>query len=163
MTRLERYRLRLEELEAKRNQFMRQGKYMQMQKLDAELTEVRKLIEEAEKYSPKPIRELVSMDKIQQSGLIPALIECHLAADYLNDCCYTVNDIIKGMGFSPASIIPDLKEIISKSNVFASLLCDRSEQLGDLLVRNDTLIAALHKKTLGHISQRLSRDKHKSA
>ena len=154
MTRLERYRQQLSELEARRNQFMRQGKYMQMHKLEDELNEVRKHIAEAENYEAKPIKELVSMDEIHESGLIPALMECHLAADYLNSCSCEVKDIIKKMGFRAVSIIPDINEIISRTNAFASVLCEKNEVLRDMLLDNDTLINALHKKTLSYIAQR---------
>lgn len=156
MTKLERYKQKLAELEAKRNELMRQGKYMQMQRLSADIENVKKLIKQAESYEPKPIRELVAMDKIHESGIIPALIECHLAADYLAACAYNVNDIIEGLGFKAVSIIPELKELIRKSNSFASQLCSKSELLSDMLIDNETLINALHKKTIHYIDQRVS-------
>lgn len=154
MTRLERYRQQLMELEAKRNQFMRQGKYMQMRQLDVDLEQVREHIREAEAYEAKPIKELISMDEIHESGLIPALMESHLAADYLAACCYNLKDIISKMGFRAVSIIPELNQIISRCNSFASILCEKNEILTDMLLDNDTLIDALHKKTLSYIRQR---------
>ncbi len=154
MTRLDRYRERLSALETRRNQFMRQGKYMQMQKLACDMERVEGLIKEAEAYEAKPIKELVSMDAIRESGLIPALMECHLAADYLAACSYTVKDIIKGMGFTAVSIIPDIDNIISRCNAFASILCEKNECLRDMLLDNETLINAIHKKTMSYICQR---------
>lgn len=156
MTRLERYRKQLAELEGKRGQLMRQGKYMQMHKLNSEIEEIKALIAEAEQYEAKPIKELLSMDKINESGIIPALIECYLVADYLTACTYTVNDIIKKLGFQPVSVIPELKEIIRKSSSFASQLCSKSDILSDMLTDNDTLLEALHKKTMSYIRQRIN-------
>lgn len=154
MTRLERYKQQLAELEARRSRLMRQGKYMQMQGLSCDIDRVRELIREAEAYEAKPIKELVSMDAIHESGLIPALMECHLAADYLAACSYTVKDIIKGMGFTAVSIIPDINEIISRCNSFASILCEKNECLRDMLLDDETLINAIHKKTVSYIAQR---------
>lgn len=156
MTRLERYRQQLAELEGRRSQLMRQGRYMQMYKLNSDIEEIKALIAEAEQYEAKPIKELLGMDKINESGIIPALIECHLVADYLTACTYTVNDIIKKLGFQPVSVIPELKEIISKSSSFASQLCDKSEILSNMLTDNDTLLEALHKKTMSYIFQRIN-------
>lgn len=71
MKKIERYRQKLAELESRRNRLMRQGKYMQMQKLDVDIQSIRKMVDEAEKYEARPIRELLSMDEIHESGIIP--------------------------------------------------------------------------------------------
>lgn len=154
MTRLERYKQKLAELEAKRNQFMRQGKYVQMQHLDADLAELRRLIAEAE---PKPVTELFTHEQIREAGLIPAVIEVHLAADYLAACCYTVEDVVKKLGGMAVSVIPELKEIIRKSNEFCSFLYEKDEDLKNLIMDDETLMNALHKKTMSYMSQRLSK------
>lgn len=123
------------------------------------------MIKEVEEYEesikPKPIKELIPMDKIHESGIIPMIMECHLAADYLTACAYQLSDTIKEMGFNPVSIIPDIEEIIKKSDAFASILCGKNQCLSDLLTGNQTLIDALHKKTVSYITQRTT-SKHKS-
>ncbi len=155
MTRLDRYKAKLATLEARRAQLMRQGKYPQMQQLDADLQEVRTLIADAEEYEAKPIRELLTEDEIHQSGLIPLLLECHLAADFLTDCTTILMERIKALGFRAVTLVPDMKEIIRKSDAFASILCTKGELLSDLLTDNETLLSAMHKKTLSYIEQRM--------
>ena len=154
MKKIERYRQKLAELESRRNRLMRQGKYMQMQKLDVDIQSIRKMVDEAEKYEARPIRELLSMDEIHESGIIPIIMECHLAADYLTDCAYRLSDTIKKMGFNPVSLVPDMEEIISRSSAFAAILCQKDALLSDMLTNNETLIDALRKKTMHYIRQR---------
>lgn len=155
MTRLERHKEKLAALEAKRNQMMRQGRYPQMQELEEDLKEIRKLIAEAEEYEAKPIKELLTMDEIHASGIMPLIMECHLAADYLNDCAYMLKERIRSLGFNAVSLVPEMKEILKKSEAFASILCKKNKQLSDMLIDNDTLLSALHKKTLSYIEQRM--------
>lgn len=52
MTRLDRYKEKLKELEWKRNEFMRRGKYVQMRRLEEDLKQVRAEIAECERYEP---------------------------------------------------------------------------------------------------------------
>lgn len=88
-------------------------------------------------------------------GIIPLIIECHLAADFLTEVSYMVVDICKKHGLSDISLMPDLKEIIKKTDKFASFLTGVSPELTDLLVRNETFNASLHKKYVKYIEQRL--------
>ena len=156
MTRLDRYKEKLKELEWKRNESMRRGKYVQMRRLEEDLKQVRAEIAECERYEPKPIRELMTSEQIDQSNLIALMIEAHLAADFLTDCCYNIQDTIEGMGFHAVTVIPELKELLKMADKFASKLAGRNDAFDDLLVSDETLIAALHKKTLGYIQQKLT-------
>ena len=157
MTRLERYKEQLAKLEHKRGEFMRRGKYMEMQRLAADIDEVKRLISEAE---PKPVTELFSPEQLRESGLVPAIVEVHLAADYLAACCYTVEDIVKKLRGVPVSVIPELKEIIKKSNAFCSFLYEKDEDLRNLITDDETLMNALHKKSLSYMNQRLRKNDH---
>ncbi len=157
MTRLERYKEQLAKLEHKRGEFMRRGKYMEMQRLAADIDEVKRLISEAE---PKPVTELFSPEQLRESGLVPAIVEVHLAADYLAACCYTVEDIVKKLGGVPVSVIPELKEINKKSNAFCSFLYEKDEDLRNLITDDETLMNALHKKSLSYMNQRLRKNDH---
>lgn len=154
MTRLERYKEKLSDFEAKRMQLLRTGNYVRAMKLDEDINELAALIEQMGEGGPKPIKELLSAEEIEKLGIIPLVIECHLAADFLTDCAYNLNDIIENAGFHAVSIIPEIKEIAKKSEAFASALAKNSPALTDLLTNNETLISALHKKTLSYIAQR---------
>lgn len=119
MRKIERYRNQLAELEARRSRLVRKGDLIMATALNNDIRRVEAMIKEVEEYEesikPKPIKELIPMDKIHESGIIPMIMECHLAADYLTACAYQLSDTIKEMGFNPVSIIPDIEEIIKKS------------------------------------------------
>lgn len=158
---LESCKKKLALLEAKRNNFMRQGKYASMQALEEDIKAAKRLIEKEEEYRrPKPIHELMSHEKIVESGIMVAMMECNLAADYLTDCAFALKDIISKLGLQATTVMPELDEIIKKSNAFASmLLVSNNEHLKSMLIDNDTLISALHKKTMKYIEQRIPKDK----
>lgn len=156
MTKLERYKQKLTQLEAKRNQYLRSCNLIYAQRLEEDLKELRKLIAEAEAYEAKPVRQLMTDEQIHNSGLIPAIIEAHLATDYLAACCYTIQDIVNNMGFNAVSVIPDVKDIIHRANKFASFLMQCGNgNLSDLLVEDETMLEALHKKVMTYITRKL--------
>ena len=75
MTRLERYKEKLKEFEHKRNNFMRQGRYDLMRRLDNDIADLRKEIANAEQYEAKPIKQLLSSEEIEKHNLIPMLFQ----------------------------------------------------------------------------------------
>ena len=155
MTRLERYKEKLKEFEHKRNNLMRQGRYDLMRRLDNDIADLRREIEEAERYEAKPIKQLMSSEEIEKHNLIPMLIEAHLAADFLTDCCYNIKDTLSKMGYNATTIVPELMEIKKRADSFACKLIGKNDKLNDLLALDDTLIAALHKKIFSYMKQRM--------
>lgn len=159
MTRLERYRDKLRRLEEKRNEMMRTGRYLQSNALNEDIKEVEQAIREAEEYEErckmKPIRDMVGTETLHKMGIIPLMIECHLIADTLAAVAYMVVDACKEYGFSDVSLAPDLRELLDASNKFAGFLAKLSPELCDLLVRDETLVSAVHKKYVSYINQRL--------
>lgn len=138
---------------------MRSGHYVQSIALNDEIKEAERLMKEAEDYEkaskPKPIRELLTKEEIDEMGIIPLMIECHLAADFLTEVAYMVLDTCKEHGLENISFMPDLRELIKKSDMFASFLTKVSPELCDILVRNNTFNDALHKRYLKYIERRL--------
>lgn len=159
MTRLERYREKLRMFEKKRNEFMRSGQYIKSMALNEDIKEMERAIKEAEEYEerckPKPIKDMVSKQELDEMGIIPLMIICHLAADFLTLEAYEVVDRCKAHGFDDVVLAPDLRDLLKASDKFASFLTKVSPQLCDLLVRNDTFNMSLHKKYLKYIEQRL--------
>lgn len=159
MTRFERYKEQLAKLEAKRNMLMRTGRYVDSVRLNQDIIEIEKCIREAEEYEescrPKPVEEILSEEELHEMGIIPLMIECHLAADFLTGIAYEIVDICKKHGLSDMTFMPGLKDLIEKSEMFASFLTKVSPELRNLVVNNETLNNALHKKCLGYIEQRL--------
>lgn len=156
MTRLERYKEKVKDLEWRRNQFMRQGRYDKMRQLEHDIEEVRVLIAQAEEFEAKPIKELMTSEQITESNLIPLIIEAHLASDFLTDCCYNIQDTINRMGFSAVTIIPELIELRKKADEFAAKLAGKNPMLDDMLIDDETMIEGMHKRLLKYIEQRMT-------
>lgn len=159
MTRLERYKERLDRMTEKRSELLRRGRFIEANELNAEIREVELLTKQAEEFEevrrPRPIKELVTKQELHEMGIIPLMIECHLAADFLTGLSYMIVDICKKHGFTDVRLMPEIRELLEKCEKFASALAEMSPELKDLIVNNETLNDALHKKCLGYIKQRL--------
>lgn len=159
MTRLERYREQLAKLEEKRSTLLRSGRFIEANNLNNDLREIEMLIKQAEEYEeatkPKPLKDIVTKKQLNEMGIIPLMIECHLAADFLTGVAYSVVDICKKHGFSDVVLMPDLQDIIKKTEKFASFLTKVSPELCKLVTENDTFNESVHKKYLKYIEQRL--------
>lgn len=154
-TKLSRYKDRLVKLEERRNILMRAGKYIQSMELNRDIEDVRKLIAAEEDYlKPKPLKELVS--KEQADEVTNIIIECHLAADYLTAMAYEIKDWFDKNGLIPHSVIPELNQIVKLSESFAGSVCKVNPNLRDMMINNDTLIEALHKKCQTYIKRNLN-------
>lgn len=157
--RLERFKDRLKQLEARRNALMRSGKYMQSIQLNSDIEDIRKMIaKEEEYYKPKSLKTLVT-DKDKRKEVVHLIIESHLAADYLTATAYALKDWLDDNGLIPYSVVPELEDIIKKSEAFASSICRINPKLSEMMVSNDTLIDALHKKTMSYITRNLKDEK----
>ena len=101
------------------------------------------------------ILAVLTKQELHEMGIIPLMIECHLAADFLTGLSYMIVDICKEHGFTDVRLMPEIRELLEKCEKFASALAEMSPELKDLIVNNETLNDALHKKCLGYIKQRL--------
>lgn len=155
-TKIDRYKDKLEKLEQRRNALMRSGKYMQSMQLNSEIEEVRRMIESEERYyKPKTLKELIT-DEQKRKDVVHLIVECHLAADYLTATAYALKDWLDDAGLVPYSVVPEIDEIIKKSESFASSICKVNPVLSELMVRNETLIESLHKKTSTYIVRKMN-------
>lgn len=156
MTRLERYQKKLEKLKQKEKELFRSGKYVQSMALKKDIDEIQSMIEEQRKYyEPRPILDFMSREEIDKMGIIPLIVEAHLVADFLTEICYMVVDICKSHGLSEVSFVPEIKDILKKSDRFASFLSGMEGNLPELLARNETFNASLHKKYQNYIITRM--------
>ena len=155
MKRLDRYKAQLDELRRHRGDMLRTGNLVKAMNLGKEIQEVERLIAEAEEYEPKPISESLTREEVDEMGIIPRMIECHLILDLLVDAAYDIKDRCEAKGLTGVKFVPELDEILQKAECFASFLTKVSPELCDMLVRNDTLNASQHKKFQNYIAQRL--------
>ncbi len=98
---------------------------------------------------------MVDEETLHEMGIIPLMIECHLIADTLTAVAYMVVDRCMEYGFKDVVLSPDLRELLKAADRFAGFLTKLSPELCDLLVRNETLVEAVHKKYMSYIEQRL--------
>lgn len=101
------------------------------------------------------ILAVLTKQEPHEMGIIPLMIECHLAADFLTGLSYMIVDICKEHGFTDVRLMPEIRELLDKCEKFANALTEMCPELKDLIVNNETLNDALHKKYLGYIKQRL--------
>lgn len=150
------YQQKLADLEARRSLLLRAGKYNQSMRLNDEIERIRKLIEDAK---PKPVCTLFSLEEIRRLGIVPAVIEAHIAADYMAACCYTIEDILSRLGGNATTVVPELRDIIARLDNFCNYLYDKGDDPRALIEDDDILMEALHKKTMNYILQRLKSKK----
>lgn len=159
MTRKERYRQQLNELEGRRGRLLRSGRYMEAQNLHADIQKIERMIREADEYEkslkPKPVKEVLSQQQIDEMGLIPLMIEAHLVADFLVEIADMLVDICDKHNIGGVVLPQGFQELIRNAEKFASSLTSISPELSDLVVNNETFNASLHKKYLKYIEQRL--------
>lgn len=165
MTRLERYREKLARLEEKRGLLMRSGRYLESNALNADIKDVERAIREAEEYEercrPRSLKDTVSKEELDEMGIIPLMIVCHLASDFLTGVCYDIVDRCKAHGFTDVRLMPELKEVLSVNNRFASALTEMGPSLSEIITGNETLNEAILKKYITYIEQRLTPKKRK--
>lgn len=159
MTRRERYKKQLNELEGRRGRLLRAGRYLEAQDLHADIHRIERMIEEADAYEeacrPRPIREIVSREELQEMGIIPLMIETHLAADFLTAIAYEVVDRCEAHGLRDVTLMPELEKLIRQSEKFASFLTSLGPELRELMLRNENLNESIHGKYKRYIEQRL--------
>lgn len=152
-SRLNKYERKLQKLEALRSEYLRTGRYLESVRLNQDIEKVRKLLEHEKRYEPQPLKDLITPEKTKEA--VALIVECHLAADFLTATAYALKDWFKAQRLVAISVIPEIEEIIKKSEAFASALCKVNPNLSNLMTENEALMNALHKKTLSYIGQRL--------
>ena len=157
---MQRYESKLAELKTKERSLFKAGRYCESMALKKDIDDITAMIEEQRKYyEPRPIQEIVSRKEIDEMGIIPLIVEAHLVADFLTEVCYMVVDICKEHGLSDVSFVPEITDILKKSDRFASFLSGMEGNLPELLARNETFNASLHKKYQNYITTRMKHPK----
>lgn len=158
MTRLERLRHQLDVLYKIRDMQLRQGQYLDAAETTRRIRDKETDVKEAEEYErlrkPVAVKDAVSPEELHEMGIIPLMIEAHLAADFLTAITYAIKDICKRHGFEDALFPQDLQDLLKKCDTFASGLIRLCPDLTDLLVDNDTLNEAIHKKYVSYITRK---------
>ncbi len=137
---------------------------MQSFALNDEIKNVMKMIKQAEAYEEatksRPIAEIITKEELDQTGIIPLMIECHLISDMLVEVAYMIVDRLKEIGIEGVCFMEDLNNAIKANEKFATFLTqlkhDENDELYNLLTRNETLNRAIHKKYVSYMDQRLT-------
>lgn len=152
---------RIERLEQKLSKLKRDAISL---RLDNRLTDALKvqdkidaITKELEYIKPKPLSESLTKEQLRQSNIIPLLLATHLAADFLAEEASNVEEAMHNMGLEPRSFIPEIKKLANEAGRLAGEICFRGDFFKSLVVDNEALLVALHKKTLSYINQRTER------
>lgn len=153
MTRIERYQAKVDSLRARQRQLALSGKLCTAQCMEANIRELEQAIED---MRPKPLREFIDKATLDRLGLHRKIIALHLAADFLNDCCYDYTDTLRKLGLEDSTLTPEVAEIKRLSGNLAARLCKLGIQaLSDFMVYNDKYIDSLHGFTTAYINDKI--------
>lgn len=155
MKRIDILKKKLADLEAKRGQYLRSGRYAQMYALDKDIAQVKADIEVAKEFELKPLRELMSTKEIIESKMIHRAVKLHIAADYVAEVAYEMYDALAALGFELHTIAPEFIAVAKNAQSLANKLIDKAPALTELLTENETLLKAIDKKVETFIGQRV--------
>lgn len=155
MTRRQRFEQKLADLEKIRLKLRQQGRFLEVQEYDKKIADMERNIEICKDYEAKAVREILSDKEIEESCLVPLLLEAHLMSDVLAEVCYNIVDIFKKRGLTALTLVPEIQEILKRSSIFASILCTKNEQLNSLLIDNEKLLHDVHLICQRYIKERM--------
>lgn len=153
MTRIERYQAKLDSLRARQRQLALSGKICTAQTFEAKIRDLEKAIED---MRPKPLREFIDKATLNRLGLLHKIIALHLAADFLNDCCFDYTDTLGKLGLVDTTLTPEVTEIKRLSGHLASRLCELGiPSLTDFMTENDKYISGVSGFTTAYINDKI--------
>ena len=136
------------------------GQYARIVEMEDTLEAKQATIRQAEEYEEscrvRQIKDMAPKEELDRMGIIPLMIECYLISDMLVEASYMILDLCKENGFREVKLPKNLREAIKANEIFSSFLTTVSPEISDLLVRNETFNASLHKKYLKYIEQRMT-------
>lgn len=154
MTQLQRLQSKLQRLRARQRELSLTGRLCTAWAMEGD---IRRLEDEIEARTPKPLREFIDKATLDRLGLHRKIIALHLAADFLNDCCYDYTDTLRKLGLEDSTLTPEVAEIKRLSGNLAARLCKMGIQaLSDFMVNNDKYIDALHGFTTAYINSKVA-------
>lgn len=164
MTRIERYEAQLNELRRKRGTLLKQGNFVKAMKLGEDIKEIERMIDDLkEQTRPRPLSQIMTPEQLEASGLVELITEAHIAADYMADVYYRLMDTCEEYRIEMDSLADPLKATIKQNNEFVSDLMGKNAWLERLMLGNEVLLNALHKKVLAFIRQRKPKDIYEKA
>lgn len=151
---LKRINERIESLRAKEKMYLNHGDYIKAFELRGQIKQAIKMTEEIEQAcGKKPLCELLNRDELVK--LTPMLLEAHLICDLLCECCYDITDYCKELQLGEFFLLDSLLDIRKRTSEFAGHLTQMTPRVSKLVTDNETLNAALRKKIMKYIEQRI--------
>jgi hypothetical protein len=146
MTRIERLEHDLAQLRELKQQSLRRNDFVNLSKCTEKIDELEKRLVEAKNYEPhKLYDELVDKGEDVKNAIYKAMLKCTLAADFANDCAFSVRSELNKIGINDFSFRKDLAELVRLSQKIASLVIIPNQQcLTETVVDDDEFIEACH-------------------
>lgn len=157
MTRLERLQAERDKMIKWRNEAMKNNDFLNMTRANEKIAAKEKEIEEAKKYAPKLLLEILN-DKGEEvkNRVYKALIKISLAADFVNDCAEEAKSVLKELDINDFTLRSDAAELCKLSQKIASFVCfNKKGLLTDMMVNNDTYIEQCHRHADAHLKRTL--------
>lgn len=157
MTRYERLKAKMRELEEKRASFIRSGELFKVARIDNRIKEQQALIDEAAQYEPMNLKKALDDEGVPYDDFLVKIIELHLAADYLNDCSVVLKEQLKKYDLTWCSLFPLVDEITALSGSLAGQITeDKFKVTRDLLLDDERLIDDLHLLTRRYMYNKIN-------
>jgi hypothetical protein len=157
MTRVERLEKQLEQLQALKTQAMRQNDYVSFSKCSAKIAEAEKMLEQAKRYEPSLLSDVLSgYGEDVKNHIYKLLLKCSLAADFANDCAFEAKEELGKLGISDFHFREDLSQIAEYSKRVANIvIIPGQDALNDMLTDDDEFVDACHAAADAHLKKRL--------
>ena len=151
MTKLERLQAERDKLIMWRNEAMKNNNLMNMYKIQEKIDKKDKEIEEAKKYAPMKLLDIL------KNKVYKALLKISLAADYVNDCVVEAKEVMKELGLNDFTLRADAEELCKLSQKIASfVIIPKQQVLTDMMVENEKFISRCHQAVDTHLKRTLN-------
>lgn len=146
----------LSRLRRERIEMVRRGEMVIPRELDHRIT----ILEHEERFLeeslPRSLGDIITDEQADEHRLMEHLLECHTAADFLNDCVFRLREIFRRLGVEECNLFRLTDELEKRSAEFAGLIC-RPEfaDLSEYMTTDADLIRDLHTILSRYMGERL--------
>lgn len=157
MTKIERLESQLMKLRELRAQSVQRNDFMNMARCTQRIEEVEAELEEAKKYVPTRLSEVLT-DKGEKAKnrIYKCLLKCALASDFLNDCAFEARSELAKMGIKDFHFRADLEQLCELSKkVAAMVIIPNQTVLTDMMTDDDKFVDSCHRAANKHLKEKL--------
>lgn len=153
LTKIERMKAERDKLIARRNAYVRNMRLDMAVKMDARIDELDKVLDD---LKPKPLSQIAPMEDLRKLKVLEHLVQVYMAADFLADRCFQVNEDFDRLGLELHNIAPEAKDLCRRAEQFASrVAAPEFAGLADFILENEAYIEGMRELTEDYQKRRL--------